>query len=190
MRRSSSGPRAWSGRWSRRTGGARPWPSSCPRPNCQPRTRLERLRRRRPVAGCRPAPAVRGGARRDPTPSRCAARTDRSRATHELVWIVDWPLLAWAHDEERWDPHNHPFTAPAGEFDPADPGGARAKAYDVVWNGWEIGGGSIRISDPGLQRRVFDAIGIDDDAGPGSVWIPPCGPRPRRPAPRRDRLRS
>ena len=79
-----------------------------------------------------------------------------------LTWVVDWPLLGWAADEQRWDPHNHPFTAPAGDFDPDDPGAARAKAYDVVWNGWEIGGGSIRISEPDLQRRVFSAIGIDE----------------------------
>jgi aspartyl-tRNA synthetase len=81
---------------------------------------------------------------------------------NELTWIVDWPLLGWAADEERWDPHNHPFTSPAGEFDPDDPGAARAKAYDVVWNGWEIGGGSIRIRDPEVQRTVFGAIGIDE----------------------------
>jgi aspartyl-tRNA synthetase len=81
---------------------------------------------------------------------------------NELTWVVDWPLLGWAHDEERWDPHNHPFTSPDGEFDPADPGAARAKAYDVVWNGWEIGGGSIRISDPEVQRQVFKVIGIDE----------------------------
>jgi aspartyl-tRNA synthetase len=80
-----------------------------------------------------------------------------------LTWIVDWPLLNWAADEERWDPHNHPFTSPAGEFDPDDPGAARAKAYDVVWNGWEIGGGSIRISDPEVQRTVFKTIGIDEE---------------------------
>ncbi len=79
-----------------------------------------------------------------------------------LTWVVDWPLLGWAHDEERWDPHNHPFTSPDGAFDPGDPGAARAKAYDVVWNGWEIGGGSIRISDPEVQRKVFKAIGIDE----------------------------
>jgi aspartyl-tRNA synthetase len=81
---------------------------------------------------------------------------------NELTWIVDWPLLGWAADEERWDPHNHPFTSPDGPFDPADPGAAKAKAYDVVWNGWEIGGGSIRISDPEVQRKVFEAIGIDE----------------------------
>jgi aspartyl-tRNA synthetase len=80
---------------------------------------------------------------------------------HALAWIVDWPLLGWNPEEERWDPHNHPFTAPAGEFDPDRPGDARAKAYDVVWNGWEIGGGSVRINDPDLQRTVFAAIGID-----------------------------
>ena len=82
---------------------------------------------------------------------------------NELTWIVDWPLLGWAADEERWDPHNHPFTSPDGPFDPGDPGAARAKAYDVVWNGWEIGGGSIRISDPEVQRKVFEAIGIDEE---------------------------
>ena len=81
---------------------------------------------------------------------------------NELTWVIEWPLLRWAADEERWDPHNHPFTSPDGDFDPADPGAARAKAYDVVWNGWEIGGGSIRISDPGVQRKVFGAIGIDE----------------------------
>ncbi|MDP9228616.1 MAG: aspartate--tRNA ligase [Actinomycetota bacterium] len=85
---------------------------------------------------------------------------DRER--NELVWIVDWPLLGWSEEERRWDPYNHPFTSPAGDFDPDDPGSARAKAYDVVWNGWEIGGGSIRISDPGVQRRVFSALGIDE----------------------------
>ena len=81
---------------------------------------------------------------------------------NELTWIVDWPLLGWDAEGDRWDPLNHPFTSPAGDFDPGDPGAARAKAYDVVWNGWEIGGGSIRISDPEVQRQVFGAIGIDE----------------------------
>jgi aspartyl-tRNA synthetase len=81
---------------------------------------------------------------------------------NELTWIVDWPLLAWDAEGDRWDPLNHPFTSPDGEFDADDPGAARAKAYDVVWNGWEIGGGSIRISDPEVQRKVFGAIGIDE----------------------------
>jgi aspartyl-tRNA synthetase len=79
-----------------------------------------------------------------------------------LTWIVNWPLMGWNEDEKRWDPYNHPFTSPDGDFDADDPGSARAKAYDVVWNGWEIGGGSIRISDPDVQRRVFSALGISD----------------------------
>jgi len=82
---------------------------------------------------------------------------------HELTWIVDWPLVEWNAEERRWDPLNHPFTSPAGAFDPESPGDARARAYDVVWNGWEVGGGSIRISDPALQSRVFEAIGIEQE---------------------------
>jgi aspartyl-tRNA synthetase len=82
---------------------------------------------------------------------------------NDLAWIVDWPLVEWNPDENRWDPHHHPFTSPDGEFDPDDPGAARAKAYDIVWNGWEIGGGSIRINDPEVQRKVFGVIGIDEE---------------------------
>jgi aspartyl-tRNA synthetase len=77
-----------------------------------------------------------------------------------LVWIVDWPLLEWNPDEGRWDSLHHPFTSPAGVFDPSEPGRARALAYDVVWNGQELGGGSIRISRADVQRQVFEALGI------------------------------
>jgi aspartyl-tRNA synthetase len=82
------------------------------------------------------------------------AREDR------LLWVVDWPLLEWNPNEERWDPLHHPFTAPAGEFDPDDPGGARALAYDLVWNGQEMGGGSIRIHRAEVQQKLFAALGI------------------------------
>ncbi|MFL5897730.1 MAG: aspartate--tRNA ligase [Solirubrobacterales bacterium] len=82
---------------------------------------------------------------------------------HRLVWIVDWPLLAWNEEEKRWDAMHHPFTAPAGGFDPDDPGGARAQAYDVVWNGQELGGGSIRIHSAEVQEQVFAALGIDHE---------------------------
>ncbi len=78
---------------------------------------------------------------------------------HRLVWIVDWPLLE--RGDGRWDPLHHPFTAPAGEFDPDDPGSARALAYDLVWNGQEMGGGSIRIHRADVQEKVFAALGID-----------------------------
>ena len=80
---------------------------------------------------------------------------------HRLVWIVDWPLMEWNDAEQRWDALHHPFTAPAGEFDPENPGAARAVAYDVVWNGQELGGGSIRIHDAETQQAVFAALGID-----------------------------
>ena len=80
---------------------------------------------------------------------------------HRLVWIVDWPLMEWNEEERRWDSLHHPFTAPAGEFDPENPGKARALAYDVVWNGQELGGGSIRINRADVQETVFAALGID-----------------------------
>jgi aspartyl-tRNA synthetase len=80
---------------------------------------------------------------------------------HRLAWIVEWPLLERSPGGERWEALHHPFTAPAGEFDPDDPGGARAQAYDLVWNGQEIGGGSIRIHDAEVQAKLFAALGID-----------------------------
>ncbi len=79
----------------------------------------------------------------------------------DLLWVVDWPLME-ASDGGGWDPLHHPFTAPAAGFDPVDPGAARAQAYDLVWNGQEMGGGSIRISDASLQGQVFAALGIDE----------------------------
>ena len=80
---------------------------------------------------------------------------------HKLLWVVDWPLMEWNEDERRWDSLHHPFTAPIGEFDPENPGAVRAQAYDVVWNGQELGGGSIRIHDAKTQQAVFAALGID-----------------------------
>jgi aspartyl-tRNA synthetase len=79
---------------------------------------------------------------------------------NELAWIVDWPLFERNEDEERWEALHHPFTSPDGPLDPANPGDARALAYDVVWNGVELGGGSIRISDREVQSAVFEALGI------------------------------
>ncbi len=80
--------------------------------------------------------------------------------SNDLLWIVDWPLME-ANDAGGWDPLHHPFTAPAAGFDASDPGKAGAQAYDLVWNGQEMGGGSIRISDADLQGDVFAALGID-----------------------------
>jgi aspartyl-tRNA synthetase len=68
-------------------------------------------------------------------------------------------MFDWNEGEGRWDPLHHPFTSPTGELD-GDPGSWRARAYDVVLDGWELGGGSIRINRPDVQRKVFEAIGI------------------------------
>jgi aspartyl-tRNA synthetase len=78
---------------------------------------------------------------------------------HDIFWVVDFPAFEWNEDEGRWDPMHHPFTSPAGDLD-ADPGKWRSRAYDVIFDGWELGGGSIRNSDPAVQQKVFDAIGI------------------------------
>ena len=78
---------------------------------------------------------------------------------HDIFWVVDFPMFEWNEDEARWDALHHPFTAPTGDLD-ADPGSWRSRAYDVVMNGSELGGGSVRISTPDIQRKVFDAIGI------------------------------
>jgi len=80
------------------------------------------------------------------------------------LWVVDFPLVGWNEDEGRWDPLHHPFTAPRPEdLDrlERDTGAVLSQAYDVVLNGLEIGGGSIRIHDRALQERVFALIGID-----------------------------
>jgi aspartyl-tRNA synthetase len=82
---------------------------------------------------------------------------------NRVLWIVDWPLFEWNEDERRWDAVHHPFTSPDGPFDPDDPGAARALAYDVVWNGQELGGGSVRIHEAAVQRDVFKVLGIDEE---------------------------
>jgi len=83
------------------------------------------------------------------------------------TWIVDFPLLEWNPDLKRWDSLHHPFTAPADEdVDKleTDTASVRSKAYDLVLNGYELGGGSIRIHRPELQQRVFNLLQIDQDA--------------------------
>jgi aspartyl-tRNA synthetase len=82
------------------------------------------------------------------------------------VWVEEFPLVGWNADEGRWDPLHHPFTAPHPDdvgLIATDAGSVRSLAYDVVLNGLEIGGGSIRIHDQAVQAAVFDAIGIGPD---------------------------
>ena len=84
----------------------------------------------------------------------------------EFLWVTDFPLLEYHEEDGRWYAMHHPFTSPRDEdIDrlETDPGSVRAKAYDLVLNGSEIGGGSIRIHDAALQSRIFQCLGISDD---------------------------
>ena len=86
---------------------------------------------------------------------------------YEFLWVVDFPLLEWDAEDKRYVAMHHPFTSPhdedAAELDKDDPGHIRAKAYDLVLNGSEIGGGSIRIHDAGMQSRIFRLLNISDE---------------------------
>jgi aspartyl-tRNA synthetase len=83
-----------------------------------------------------------------------------------FAWVIDFPLVEWNAEEKRWDAVHHPFTAPRDEDLPlleSDPGRARAKAYDLVLNGQEAAGGSIRIHQQSVQERLFGLIGISKE---------------------------
>jgi len=86
--------------------------------------------------------------------------------TFKFVWITDFPLLEWDEEEKRWAAVHHPFTAPMDEdLDKveSDPGACRAKAYDLVLNGNEIGGGSIRIHQQHIQSLMFRMLGLSEE---------------------------
>ena len=79
----------------------------------------------------------------------------------EFLWITDFPMFDWSEEEGRWAAVHHPFTRPAPEWEQTfeqDPGAARALAYDLVVNGNEVSGGSLRMHEPELQARVFDVL--------------------------------
>jgi aspartyl-tRNA synthetase len=83
-----------------------------------------------------------------------------------FCWVIDFPFVTWNDTEKRWDPSHHLFTAPMPEDVPlldTDPGKARGQQYDLVLNGYEIAGGSIRIHDRQLQEKVFELIGLDPE---------------------------
>jgi aspartyl-tRNA synthetase len=77
---------------------------------------------------------------------------------HDILWVVEFPAFFWDAELQRWDAAHHPFTAPKGDLD--DPGHLSSRAYDLVLDGSEIGGGSIRINRLEVQRRVFELLGI------------------------------
>jgi aspartyl-tRNA synthetase len=101
------------------------------------------------------------------TAALCALRMELARRfelippdTHRILWVVDFPAFSWDEESGRWEAMHHPFTAPRGDLD--DPAGLSSLAYDLVLDGAEIGGGSIRIHQAEVQRRVFELLGIDE----------------------------
>ncbi len=89
----------------------------------------------------------------------------RNKDIYAPLWVIDFPLLEWNEEAKRWHAMHHPFTSPKPEdiskLD-SDPGTVRANAYDLVINGVEIGGGSIRIHNKDLQKRMFSLLGFSD----------------------------
>lgn len=86
--------------------------------------------------------------------------------SHAFLWVTDFPLLEWDDESSRYFACHHPFTSPKAEDVPLlanDPSRVRARAYDVILDGVELGGGSIRIHDPNLQRAVFSVLGIGEE---------------------------
>jgi aspartyl-tRNA synthetase len=91
---------------------------------------------------------------------------DPNALDYKIAWILDFPSFIWDADEKRWAANHHPFTAPMDEdlaMVETDPGSVKAKAYDLVINGYECGGGSIRIHNPEVQSRLFKVLGMTED---------------------------
>ena len=90
----------------------------------------------------------------------------RDKSRFECLWVVDFPLLEWSEEDQRFYAVHHPFTSPKPEDIPlleTNPGAVRANAYDMVINGVEVGGGSIRIHDSKLQDKMFSILGFTEE---------------------------
>jgi aspartyl-tRNA synthetase len=84
----------------------------------------------------------------------------------EPLWVIDFPMFEYSEEDKRWTACHHPFTSPKDgheELMATNPGECLAKAYDLALNGWEIGGGSVRIHKADVQARVFEALGIGEE---------------------------
>ena len=95
-----------------------------------------------------------------------AKKLDIKREGYNLLWIVEFPFFDWDDETQSWVAMHHPFTAPMDECLPyleSDKGAVRAKAYDLVLNGIELSSGSIRITDPELQGRIFSLLGLSQE---------------------------
>ena len=84
----------------------------------------------------------------------------------EWCWVTEFPMFTWSEEEQRWVAEHHPFTMPMEsdiELLDTDPGKVKANAYDIVLNGYEAGGGSLRIHDADLQKKIFEILGLSDE---------------------------
>ena len=85
---------------------------------------------------------------------------------YKFVWITDFPMFEWSKEDKRWGAMHHPFTQPAATLDKKltndDIKNLKARAYDITCNGYELGGGSIRIHESEMQKKVFDILGISE----------------------------
>lgn len=91
---------------------------------------------------------------------------DPTKLDFKIAWVIDFPSFIWDEEEKRWAANHHPFTSPMDEdlaLLEAEPGKVRAKAYDLVINGYECGGGSIRIHNPDVQHRLFRVLGMSEE---------------------------
>ena len=115
-----------------------------------------------------------GTARREPVlpvtpnPGEGGSQVEGGAPDWDFLWVTDFPLFEWSADENKWNAMHHPFTRPKAEdmplFEAKKFREVRAEAYDVVLNGVEIGGGSMRIYEPELQEKMFEALGISAEA--------------------------
>ena len=152
----------------RRGRGEEPGPQGGGRGGARAGARARRRRARRTCCCWRRAPRT----RRRRCSASCAWRSRRTKACSKpdqfaFPWVTDFPMFEWDEEEKRFAAMHHPFTSPRARGprprSRASPGAVRAQAYDLVLNGSEIGGGSIRIHDSAVQARVFKAIGLTDE---------------------------
>ena len=90
----------------------------------------------------------------------------KNKSEFSFLWVTEFPMFEWSEEEQRWTACHHPFTQPKEEDIPlldTDPGKVKANAYDIVLNGYELGGGSLRIYDNDLQKKIFNILGFTDE---------------------------
>ncbi len=85
------------------------------------------------------------------------------KTKQSLFWVTDFPMFEWSKEDKRWSAKHHPFTQPQAGWESKDPSLVKARAYDLVFNGQELGGGSIRIHDATMQKKIFEILGFSTD---------------------------